>query len=110
VTLADLLADVIRRLAQAGIPYMVTGSVASTFHGEPRATRDLDIVIDPEPDTLAALVDDLASDGYYVDLRRGLCRTTRTKPVQRDRTSGYQGRSHHSQGPPVLARGILATA
>jgi hypothetical protein len=67
VTLADLLADVIRRLAQAGIPYMVTGSVASTFHGEPRATRDLDIVIDPEPDTLAALVDDLASDGYYVD-------------------------------------------
>ncbi len=67
MTLAELLADVIRRLERSGIPYMVTGSIASTFHGEPRATRDLDIVIDPEPDSLTALVDDLAADGYYVD-------------------------------------------
>jgi hypothetical protein len=67
VTLAELLADAIRRLDRAHIPYMVTGSVASTYHGEPRATRDLDIVIDPLPEPLDALVAGLSADGYYVD-------------------------------------------
>ena len=46
---------------------MVTGSFASTYYGEPRATRDLDIVIEPSPDELGVLVDDVGSDGYYVD-------------------------------------------
>jgi len=67
MTLAELLGDAIRRLEIAHIPYMVTGSVASTYHGEPRATRDLDIVIDPLPGSLDALVVGLAADGYYVD-------------------------------------------
>jgi hypothetical protein len=67
VTFAELLADVIDRLARAGIPYMITGSIASTFHGEPRATRDVDIVIDPTPSALDRLVDDLRTAGYYVD-------------------------------------------
>ena len=67
MTLAELLADAVRRLERAHIPYMVTGSVASTYHGEPRATRDLDIVIDPLPDSLAVLVDGLLADGHYVD-------------------------------------------
>ena len=67
MTLAELLADVIPRLEVAQIPYMVTGSVASTYHGEPRATRDLDVVIDPLPETLARFVEDLVADGYYVD-------------------------------------------
>lgn len=67
MTLAELLADVIHRLERAQIPYMVTGSVASTYHGEPRATRDLDIVIDPQIEALAPLVESLVADGYYVD-------------------------------------------
>ena len=67
MTFAALLADVLARLDRAGIPYMVTGSLASSFHGEPRATRDLDLVIDPTPATLQALVDELAGAGYYVD-------------------------------------------
>lgn len=67
MTLGDLLADVVRRLEDADIAYMVTGSVASAFHGEPRATRDLDIVIDPGTKTLAALVEGLLADGFYVD-------------------------------------------
>lgn len=29
------------------IPYMMVGSVGSSLHGRPRATRDADIVIDP---------------------------------------------------------------
>jgi hypothetical protein len=67
VTLAELLADVISRLEALQIPYMITGSVASTYHGEPRATLDLDIVIDPRTETLARLVESLVADGYYVD-------------------------------------------
>jgi hypothetical protein len=67
VTLAQMLADAIRRLDLAAIPYMITGSIASTYHGEPRATRDIDIVIDPAPDTLSTLVEGFLADGYYVD-------------------------------------------
>jgi hypothetical protein len=67
VTFGELLADVIGRLERAGIPYMITGSLASTFHGEPRATRDVDIVIDPSPGALDRLVDDLRDGGFYVD-------------------------------------------
>jgi hypothetical protein len=67
VTLAELLADVTGRLDRTRIAYMVTGSFASTYYGEPRSTRDLDIVIDPSTDGLAILVESLATDGYYVD-------------------------------------------
>jgi hypothetical protein len=67
VTFGELLASIIERLDRVGIPYMVTGSLASSYHGEPRATRDVDIVIDPEPDALAKLVDDLQAAAFYVD-------------------------------------------
>jgi hypothetical protein len=66
VTFAELLANVIGRLDRAGIPYMVTGSLASSYHGEPRATRDADIVIDPTPESLALLADSLADGGFYI--------------------------------------------
>ena len=45
---AEFLLDTIGRLRAAGIPYMVAGSLASSFHGEPRATQDIDVVIDPK--------------------------------------------------------------
>jgi hypothetical protein len=67
VTFAELVAGTIGRLDQADIPYMVTGSLASTFHGEPRATRDIDIIIDPTPDALVTLIDVLQAAGFYVD-------------------------------------------
>ena len=67
MTFGELLASIFERLERAGIPYMVTGSLASSYHGEPRATRDVDIVIDPEPEALAALVDDLQAAAFYVD-------------------------------------------
>jgi acetolactate synthase regulatory subunit len=67
VSYADVLAETIAHLEAAGIPYMITGSVASSFHGEPRATRDLDIVIDPAPSALERLIDDLRTGGFYID-------------------------------------------
>jgi len=67
VTFGQVLAVVIGLLEQSGIPYMVTGSLASSYHGEPRSTRDADIVIDPSPDSIESLVRDLAAAGFYVD-------------------------------------------
>jgi hypothetical protein len=41
----ELLKLVIARLDEAGIQYMLTGSLASSLQGEPRATHDIDLVI-----------------------------------------------------------------
>ena len=38
--------EVARRLEQAGIAYMVTGSIAANFYAVPRMTRDIDIVVE----------------------------------------------------------------
>jgi len=49
------------------IPYMITGSVATSYHGRPRSTHDADIVIDPTAQQLDSLVRDLDAAGFYVD-------------------------------------------
>jgi hypothetical protein len=56
-------------LETAGIPYMLTGSFASGFHGFGRATQDIDFVIAPVLGTLARFIDALPSESYYVDRR-----------------------------------------
>lgn len=43
-------------LEAAGIPYFVTGSFASSAHGVPRATNDIDIVISPTREQLDVLL------------------------------------------------------
>lgn len=64
----EVLARVIRLLTDLEIPYMVAGSLASSFHGRPRTTHDADIVIDPAPETLDRLVAELSAAHLYVDL------------------------------------------
>lgn len=46
---SDLMRTVIRALETLRIPYMITGSQASAYYGEPRFTRDIDIVADIKP-------------------------------------------------------------
>ena len=41
----DLFLLFVRPLNRAGIPYMIGGSVASIFYGEPRLTHAVDFVI-----------------------------------------------------------------
>ena len=41
----DLLLDVARRLEQAGLDYMLTGSMALNHYAQPRMTRDIDFVL-----------------------------------------------------------------
>lgn len=63
----QLLRAIVDALNVASIPHMLVGSFASTFHGEPRTTQDLDLVIDPTPDQLDQLLARLPIDQYYVD-------------------------------------------
>jgi hypothetical protein len=42
----DVLTVVTERLESAGVPYMVTGSIAGNYYAVPRMTRDIDIVIE----------------------------------------------------------------
>ena len=57
------LAAVVTMLEELGVPYMVTGSVAASFHGRPRATHDTDIVIDPTREQLDELVRRFSTSG-----------------------------------------------
>ncbi|AFZ56521.1 hypothetical protein H6G54_12780 [Anabaena cylindrica FACHB-243] len=47
------------------ICYYVSGGVASSIHGEPRSTRDLDLVIEVNQNKLFLLVKTLETSGYY---------------------------------------------
>ncbi|MGE3162344.1 MAG: DUF6036 family nucleotidyltransferase [Burkholderiales bacterium] len=61
----EVLQDAIRRLEDAGIAYMLTGSVALSYYAEPRMTRDVDIVVElGERDPRA--VTSLFAYDYYV--------------------------------------------
>jgi hypothetical protein len=51
-----------RALVRACVPYMVTGSVASAMLGEPRATNDLDIVVELTEEQVGALAQELGPD------------------------------------------------
>ena len=63
----EVFRRVVDALERAGIPYMLTGSFASSFHGVPRATQDIDLVISPTADQLRALVRLLPASEYYID-------------------------------------------
>ena len=59
-------------LQKAGVPYMLTGSFASSFHGAPRTTQDIDIVIAPTLGSLQRLVSEFPEDQYYVSREAAL--------------------------------------
>ncbi len=62
----EVLKDVVWRLEESGISYMVTGSMAANFYATPRMTRDIDIVVDlPEQDI--DRVTRLFEGEYYID-------------------------------------------
>ena len=72
MTSPDLLRAMVEALEAAGIPYMATGSFASSHHGRPRATQDFDLLIAPTTDQLKAFLGGLPRDRYYVDEQSAL--------------------------------------
>lgn len=61
----EFLKNVIEKLQQVGIDYVICGSVAATFYGVTRSTQDTDIIIDPTPEQLTKFIG-LLGDAYYV--------------------------------------------
>ena len=65
------------RLDTAGIPYMLTGSMAMTIYSLPRMTRDIDMVIEVQPVDVEKIVR-LFSVDCYID-RGAVKEAVRTK-------------------------------
>jgi hypothetical protein len=66
ITELDVLGLVSDRLAEAGVPFMLTGSFALAYYATPRMTRDLDIVVELNGHNLDAVVAVFAVD-FYID-------------------------------------------
>lgn len=62
----SVLSRIVQALQAAGVPYMLTGSFASSLHGAPRVTHDVDIVIAPTLGSLHQLLRQFPEDAYYV--------------------------------------------
>jgi hypothetical protein len=70
VSQPELLKLVVQRLDAAGIEYMITGSVASSLQGEPRATHDIDVVVAirvPAAVAAARLKTEFPEPDFYLD-------------------------------------------
>lgn len=50
------------RLDAVGLSYMITGSIAGGHYGQPRMTRDIDVVVEMEPADSSRLVNALGDD------------------------------------------------
>jgi len=60
----ETLARLVKKLGDARIPYMISGSLASSLHGEPRATNDIDVIISPTAAQLENFLQSLGDDYY----------------------------------------------
>jgi hypothetical protein len=106
VTYTNLLGRIVGLLQDSKIAYIVTGSVESSFHGRPRATFDLDLVIDPTQQELEGFLSRLGQE-YYVSSA-----TAREAYEQRGmfRAIDYETRGqdglHPAQGPRLQPEGI----
>ncbi len=76
---SSLAADLHQIFEALQIPYYITGGVAAIVYGEPRTTRDLDIVLSIQREDLDPLVTALESNRFYVpgveDVKSGRMRT-----------------------------------
>jgi hypothetical protein len=68
LTLAGFLQRVLSILEEAEVPYMLTGSLAAAYYAVPRATQDIDLVVEVKAADLPGLIDLLSDAGFYVSL------------------------------------------
>ena len=62
---AAFLRRLVKALDGAGVPHMVAGSFASTFHGMVRATQDVDVVVVLDRAGIRRLLAELPDDQWY---------------------------------------------
>jgi hypothetical protein len=63
----ELLKKVVALLDRNDIDYMVTGSLASSLYGEPRATHDIDLIVAIRESDVKSLTEVFASPDYYLE-------------------------------------------
>lgn len=71
-TAPDLIGLFIEPLERIGVSYMVTGAVASVVYGDPRFTRDIDIVLALEVADVGKLESTFGGGDFYVPPREVL--------------------------------------
>ena len=62
----QLLESIAQGLERLGIPYMVIGGQAVLVYGEPRLTRDIDVILGADPGRLGELLDWVRGRGWRV--------------------------------------------
>src|SRR4051812_3311359 len=63
---AELFLLFVRPMNQAGFRYVVTGSVAAIFYGEPRLTHDVDLVVFLKENDIGRLGEIFPSSEFYL--------------------------------------------
>ena len=66
MTLPEVLGRVVAILDEESVPYMVTGSFATAYYAHPRATQDIDLVVEAAADALEQVAARLTEAGFYV--------------------------------------------
>jgi hypothetical protein len=67
MSLTAFLQKVVEILDEAGVQYMLTGSLAAAYYAVPRATQGIDLVLETEAEGVERLVGGLQAEGWYVD-------------------------------------------
>lgn len=74
----ELLNQVVRVLNKAEIPYMITGSIASSLYGEPRSSHGIDLVIAVNKSSVDAFMQAFSNSedsNYYLPHRETIIET-----------------------------------
>lgn len=66
MTEPDLVGLFVAPLERAGVTYMVTGGVASVVYGDPRFTRDVDLVVEMDSGSVDLISEAFAGGDFYV--------------------------------------------
>lgn len=61
----DVFREILEKFENENIPYMVVGSLSSIVYGEPRMTKDLDIVIDIQAQDANKIEQLFPIEGFY---------------------------------------------
>jgi hypothetical protein len=98
----DVLANLTRSLRKAGVDIVLMGGYAVVVWGVPRATYDVDVLIDADDDTLGRCWLQLEASGFGIDeaYKKGWRDRVRDMPLVKARTF-RAGRSIHSDLFPV---------
>jgi len=66
MSMSNLLQVAVDALNAVEVPFLIGGSVASSYYGQARFTNDVDIVIRIRPDDAAELADSFDHEHYYI--------------------------------------------